>query len=186
MIDVTLLLKRKTKLARPSRVPVHLRCHLVQPAFVDLALLRILQQLGPGSYCSPRRSTYATISFLKVTLPLFPDFYQKSVRTKTQLNGAEAPVLFCPETQSWCVIKHKARHFVRAIAEMCDHTQEKIKNKRKDFFPRTECGSKCFWQRINSIILSQNFVRDLFGSKSRIRGSVTLSHMAFYDVASNI
>ena len=42
----------------------------------------------------------------------------------TEFNGAEAPIFFCPETQSWCVIKQKAPHFVRTIAEKRDHTQE--------------------------------------------------------------
>ena len=37
-------------------------------------------------------------------------------------------------------------------------------------------GSVTLRQRIHSRILSQIFVRDFFGSKSRIRGSVTLSY----------
>jgi len=58
-------------------------------------------------------------------------------RPKTQLNGTEAPILFCPEHQSWCVIKQEAQHFVRAIAEMRDHTQENHKENAK-------CVSKSF------------------------------------------
>jgi len=49
-------------------------------------------------------------------------------RPKTQLNGAEAPFTFCSETQSWCVIKETAQHFVRSISEMRDHTQENQKS----------------------------------------------------------
>jgi len=45
-------------------------------------------------------------------------------RPKTRLNGAEAPFLSCPETQSWCVIKQEAQHLVRAVPEKRDHTQE--------------------------------------------------------------
>jgi hypothetical protein len=52
-------------------------------------------------------------------------------RHKTQLNGADAPAFFCPETQSWCVIERTAKHFVWAIAEMRDHTQENQKNNAK-------------------------------------------------------
>jgi len=134
----------------------------------------------PHRYCKPLHLT-----FFKVTLPLIPDFYQKSLRTKirlkilelnsrekhfdphsvlgcktfrkhffflfffdfpgygrasrrvmepnvdsrpkTQLNGAEAPFIFCSETQSWCVIKPKAQHSVRSLSEMRDHTQENKK-----------------------------------------------------------
>jgi hypothetical protein len=117
----------------------------------------------------------------KVTLPLIPDFYQESIRTKirlnilelnsrkkhfdphsvlrektfrkhfsfqnffdfpwygrasqrfdsrpkAQLNGAEAPFILCSETQSWCVIKGTAQHFVRLISGMHDHTQENQKS----------------------------------------------------------
>ena len=53
---------------------------------------------------------------------------------------------------------------------------EKKKRVFEKFSPRTEWGSKCFWQRNNSGIPSQIFVRDVFGSKSQIRGSVTLMH----------
>ena len=47
-------------------------------------------------------------------------------------NGAEAPFLFCPETQSWCVIKQKPQHFVRPNAEKRDHTQENKKSFAKN------------------------------------------------------
>jgi hypothetical protein len=49
-------------------------------------------------------------------------------RPKTQLNDAEAPFTFCSETQSWCVIKQDAQHFVRSISEIRDHTQENQKS----------------------------------------------------------
>ena len=52
-------------------------------------------------------------------------------RPKSQLNGAEAPFLFCPETQSWCVIKQKAQHSIRPIPEKRDHTQENKKSLAK-------------------------------------------------------
>ena len=52
-------------------------------------------------------------------------------RPKTQLNGAVAPFCFSPETQSWCVIKQKAQHFVRSLSEKRDHTQENRERNRK-------------------------------------------------------
>jgi hypothetical protein len=49
-------------------------------------------------------------------------------RPKTQLNGAEAPFVFCSETPSWCVIKQTAQHSVRSSPEMHDHTQKDQKS----------------------------------------------------------
>jgi len=47
---------------------------------------------------------------------------------RTQLNVAEAPIIFCPETQIWCVMKQKAHNFFRFVAEKRDHTQENQKS----------------------------------------------------------
>ena len=80
------------------------------------------------------------------------------------------------------MIKQKAQHFIRPLPEMRDHTQENRKRfakKRvfeKFFLLELSGGKNVFWQRINSRILSKIFVRDFFGSKSRIRGSVTLKY----------
>ena len=61
-------------------------------------------------------------------------FVERNVdsRPETQLNGAEAPFMFCSETHSWCVIEQEAQHFVRSISEMRDHTQEHRKSFAKE------------------------------------------------------
>jgi len=79
-------------------------------------------------------------------------------------------MLFCSETQSWCVIEQKAQHFVLTIAEKRDQTN-RTKITKKVFTPRTEWGSKYFWQRINSRILGQIFVRSFCGKNPELGGA---------------
>jgi hypothetical protein len=55
----------------------------------------------------------------------------------TEFNGAEVPVLFCPETQSWCVIKQNAQRFVRAFAEKRDQRRKNWKKLEKKMFSKS-------------------------------------------------
>ena len=75
------------------------------------------------------------------------------VALKTQLNGAEAPFSFCPETQCWCVIKQRAQHFIRPIAEKRDHTQEKSKS----------FGKECVFEKF--LLLELSGGKNVFGKE---------------------
>ena len=92
-------------------------------------------------------------------------------RPKTQLNGAEAPFIFCPETQSWCLIKQKLNISFGKSPRSATIPRGGGGRERKVFTPRTESGSKCFWQGINSRILSQLFVRAFFGRDPELGGT---------------
>jgi len=50
-----------------------------------------------------------------------------ALKRNLELMARRRPLYFCPETQSWCVIKQKTQHFVRPLPEMRDHTQENQK-----------------------------------------------------------
>ena len=60
-----------------------------------------------------------------------------ALKRNLELMARRRPLYFCPETQSWCVIKQNAQHFIRPLPEMRDHTQE---NQKSFAPPRTEWG----------------------------------------------
>ena len=84
----------------------------------------------------------------------------ENAHSRFGLNGVQAPFSVSPEAQSWCVIRHKARHFVRPIAEMRKHTQGK-KCYRKVCTLRSEWGYECLLVIINSRMFNQFFLVEI-------------------------